>query len=319
MNKYYKLISFLIMLLGITTWGSNNTITPVVIPTKKIAIVTGSASGIGQAISLKLIAQGYIVYGIDIQTEANSYLNNMGSKALTVDITNDSMVNVAVQSIINEQKRIDVLVNNAGYGSFSSIENISMDELKKQFDVNVFGYARMIKAVLPTMKKQKYGKIIQISSISGIISMPMTGWYSASKHAVEAMSDALRMEVNDFNIQVVKIQPGIIQTPFYGLALAKLDSNNTKIDYPTLYQKFISFMAKAIAEGENAGSIADIVIEAILTDTPNTFYRFPDEVKFKMAQRFFSENKIDEKLLDMMDVKIKQKKVKPTYKKHRVW
>ena len=163
---------------------------------QKVILITGSASGIGKAAAKSLIEKGYTVYGGDIQVEENLYLNDIGGYALIMDVTKDEQVNAGVNKVIDEQGRIDVLINNAGYGSFATIENINMDELKNQFDVNVFGYARLQQAVLPHMRKERSGLIIEISSVVGEISYPMLGWYAATKHAVEAMADALRQEVS---------------------------------------------------------------------------------------------------------------------------
>ena len=205
---------------------------------QKVILITGTASGIGKAAAKTLIEKGHTVYGGDIQVEENLYLNDIGGHALIMDVTKDDQVNAGVQKVIDEQGRIDVLINNAGYGSFATIENIDMDELQYQFDVNVFGYARLQQAVLPHMRKQRSGLVIEISSVVGEISYPMLGWYAATKHAVEAMADALRQEVAPFGIDVVKIQPGAVKTNFPNVALAKLDQSYIPEDYKQLAEDF---------------------------------------------------------------------------------
>ena len=241
---------------------------------QKVILITGTASGIGKAAAESLIDKGHKVYGGDIKVEENLYLNDIGGHALIMDVTKDDQVKAGVQKVIAEQGRIDVLINNAGYGSFGTIENINMDELKHQFDVNVFGYARLQQAILPYMRKQRSGLVIEVSSIVGEISYPMLGWYAATKHAVEAMADALRQEVAPFGINVVKIQPGAVKTNFPNVALAKLDKSHIPEDYKQLASDF-----KLVVEGtyaDNAesldGTIGSIV-EAVEAEEPKTEYR----------------------------------------------
>lgn len=241
---------------------------------QKVILITGSASGIGKASAKSLIEKGHTVYGGDIQVEENMYLNDIGGHALIMDVTKVDQVNSGVKKVIDEQGRIDVLINNAGYGSFATVENIDLDELQNQFDVNVFGYARLQQAVLPHMRKQRSGLIIQISSVVGEISYPMLGWYAATKHAVEAMADALRQEVAPFGIHVVKIQPGAVKTSFPKVALAKLEKSNIPEDYKQLAEDF-----KMVVEGtyrDNAesveGTVSSIVV-AIEAENPETEYR----------------------------------------------
>lgn len=241
---------------------------------QKVILITGSASGIGKAAARSLIEKGYTVYGGDIQVEENLYLNDIGGYALIMDVTKDEQVNAGVNKVIDEQGRIDVLINNAGYGSFATIENINMDELKNQFDVNVFGYARLQQAVLPHMRKERSGLIIEISSVVGEISYPMLGWYAATKHAVEAMADALRQEVSPFGIHVVKIQPGAVKTNFPNVALAKLEKSNIPEDYKQLAQDF-----KLVVEGtyrdtaESLDGTVSSIIEVVEAEDPETEYR----------------------------------------------
>jgi short-subunit dehydrogenase len=241
---------------------------------QKVILITGTASGIGKASAEALIEKGHIVYGGDIQVEKNLYLNDIGGHALNMDVTKDDQVNGGVQKVLNEQGRIDVLINNAGYGSFATIENIDMDELQYQFQVNVFGYARLQQAVLPHMRKQRSGLIIEMSSVVGEISTPMLGWYAATKHAVEAMADALRQEVSPFGIDVVKIQPGAVKSNFPNVALAKLDKSYIPEDYKQLAADF-----KLVVEGsytynaESTDGTVNYIIQAVEAEDPETEYR----------------------------------------------
>jgi len=186
---------------------------------KKVILITGTADGMGKAFAEKLTSEGHIVYGGDIQYEKNrKQLNAIGAYPLDMDVTKDAEVQAGVDKIISEQGRIDVLLNNAGYGLFAPIEEVTIEDAQKQFDVNMFGYARTVKAVLPHMRKQNQGRIINLTSMGGKIYTPLGGWYHATKHALEGWSDCLRMELRKFNIDVVVLEPGVINTNFYNVS-----------------------------------------------------------------------------------------------------
>jgi NADP-dependent 3-hydroxy acid dehydrogenase YdfG len=263
---------------------------------QKVILITGTASGIGKAAATALIEKGHTVYGGDIQVENNLYLNDIGGHALVMDVTKMDQVKAGVQKVIDEQGRIDVLINNAGYGSFATIENIDLEELKAQFDVNVFGYARLQQAVLPHMRKQRSGLIIEVSSVVGEISYPMLGWYAATKHAVEAMADALRQEVAPFGIDVVKIQPGAVKTNFPNVALAKLDGSDIPEDYKQLAADF-----KMVVEGtyeynaESTDGTIGFMVQAIEAEDPETEYRTTPSAKMAiMVKGSMTEKEHDE-------------------------
>lgn len=179
---------------------------------KKVILITGGSSGIGYDTAKALAEQGHIVYAAARRTELMEPLREFGVHILNIDVTSDESTEKCVQTILSEQGHIDVLVNNAGYGYFGAIENVSMEEARRQLDVNVFGLARITQLVLPSMRKQKSGRIINISSIAGKIVLANGGWYNVSKFSVEALSDALRMEVKPFGIDVVLIEPSGIKT-----------------------------------------------------------------------------------------------------------
>ncbi len=261
---------------------------------KKVVLITGTASGFGKATAEKLVEKGYIVYGGDIQVEANQYLDKIGGHALIMDVTKDEQVKNGVQKVIDEQGRIDVLINNAGYGSYATIENMDMDELKYQFEVNVFGYARLQKEVLPHMRKQKSGRIINVSSVVGEVSMPILGWYSATKHAIEAMSDALRQEVKPFNIKVVKIQPGAVNTGFDEVAFAKMDAAHIPDDYKPMADDFEVFSKDMYTKVEGPDGTADFIVKAVEAKRPKTQYRTTSDARLLMRLKdWFSEKSFD--------------------------
>ncbi|MCD8839321.1 oxidoreductase [Staphylococcus arlettae] len=178
----------------------------------KVVLITGASSGIGFETAKLLAQKGYRVYGAARRVEAMKALEQLGVTPIKLDVTdNDSMHNT-IDTLIGKEKRIDVIINNAGYGSFGAIEDVEEEEARRQFDVNLFAVAKLIKLVLPYMRQQRCGKIINISSMNGRIPAYLGGWYSATKYALEGFSDSLRLEVSDFGIDVVLIEPGPIKT-----------------------------------------------------------------------------------------------------------
>ena len=272
--KSYVFSIGLIIIIGLnqnTTQAQEKT-TPERKEGPQVIIITGTASGFGKATAEKLVAKGHIVYGGDINVEGNKYLNDIGGHALEMDVTNNAQVLAGIKRIISEQGRIDVLINNAGYGEFATIENIKIEDLKRQFDVNVFGYARLQQAVLPHMRKQKSGRIIIVSSVIGKFSLPMLGWYSSTKHAVEGMADALRQEVAQFNIDVVKIQPGAARTGFGPTAFARLKQSNVPDDYRPMIDASAKSLENNFAAAPGAEDTAQTIVEAVELVVPKITY-----------------------------------------------
>ena len=178
----------------------------------KTAFVTGASAGIGEATARALLAAGYRVFAGARRLDRMAGLAAAGATLLKLDLTDDVSIVAAVNTIKNEAGRIDVLVNNAGYGSYGALEDVPLDEARRQFEVNVFGLARLCQLVLPTMRAQKSGKIVNVTSIGGKIWEPLGAWYHATKFAVEGMSDCLRMELAPFGVDVIVIEPGAIKT-----------------------------------------------------------------------------------------------------------
>ena len=188
----------------------------------KVALVTGASSGIGEAVALKLRSHGYTVYGSARRVERMAGLTDRGVRTLAMDVTDEASMQAGVEQIVAAEGRIDVLVNNAGYGSYGAIEDVPLDEARAQFEVNLFGAARLIQLVLPRMRAQRSGTIVNITSMGGKIHSPLGGWYHATKFALEALSDCLRIEVKPFGIDVVVIEPGGIATEWDAIAADKL-------------------------------------------------------------------------------------------------
>jgi NAD(P)-dependent dehydrogenase (short-subunit alcohol dehydrogenase family) len=187
-----------------------------------VALVTGGSSGIGEATAIKLREAGYTVYAAARRVQRMEHLTESGVRPLAMDVTDDQSVQSAVKQILADTGRIDVLVNNAGYGSYGALEDVPLSEARAQFEVNVFGAARLTQLVLPHMRNQRSGTIVNITSMGGKIYTPLGTWYHATKFALEAISDCLRMELKPFGIDVVVIEPGGIKTEWAGIAADKV-------------------------------------------------------------------------------------------------
>ncbi len=185
---------------------------------QKVALVTGASSGIGEVTALDLHNAGFVVYGVARRIDRMQMLRDRGIKTLAMDVTDEESTTFAVKQILAEAGRIDVLVNNAGYGSYGAVEDVPIDEARRQFEVNLFGAARLIQLVLPTMRQRGSGTIINVSSMGGKIYAPFGAWYHGTKFALEAVSDCLRIETKPFGVNVVIIEPGGIRTEWPGIA-----------------------------------------------------------------------------------------------------
>src|SRR5215469_913275 len=188
--------------------------------TVKVALVTGASSGIGDATARRLAPLGYTVYAVARRVDRMAALKDRGIRTEAADVTDDAALVALVEKIISETGRIDVVVNNAGYGSYGALEDVPIAEARRQFDVNVFALARLIQLTLPHMRAQRDGYIVNITSIGGKIWEPLGAWYHATKFAVEGLSDCLRVEVAPFGIDVIVIEPGAIRTEWAGIARA---------------------------------------------------------------------------------------------------
>ncbi len=181
---------------------------------KQIILITGASSGIGKETALRLAEVGHTVYGAARSLEKMEDLKPAGVHVLGLDVTDHSQIEAVVKQITEKHGRIDVLVNNAGYGLYGAVEDISIDDARYQFEVNIFGLARLTQCVLPHMRKQGRGRIINVSSVGGKIYTLLGAWYHATKHALEGWSDCLRLELEPFGIDVVLIEPGAVATNF---------------------------------------------------------------------------------------------------------
>lgn len=184
----------------------------------KTVLITGASSGIGEETVKGLVAAGCTVYAGARRVDRMQSLASAGAHLLALDVTNDASMTAAVETIVHKSGRIDVLINNAGYGSYGALEDVPLDEGRRQFEVNLFGLARLSQLVLPIMRAQRSGRIVNVSSIGGKLGEPFGSWYHAAKFAVEGLSDSLRMELHPFGIDVVVIEPGAILTEWNAIA-----------------------------------------------------------------------------------------------------
>ncbi len=241
---------------------------------KKIALVTGASSGIGFDTAIKLQEAGFIVYGAARRVDKLKALEKYDINILQLDVTDETSMTLCVDTIINKEGRIDILVNNAGYGSYGPVETVSMDEARKQFDVNIFGLARMIQLVLPSMRKQKYGRIINISSMGGKTYTPYGAWYHATKYALEALSDCIRLETKAFGVDVVIIEPGGIKTEWGTIAANHL-KDSTKGTVYASGGKFAAERMKKTYESKRLSDpkiISKVIVKAATAKKPKTRY-----------------------------------------------
>lgn len=229
----------------------------------KVILITGASAGMGLETACALAREGHIVYGVARRVERMQALKSAGGRPMALDVTDEAQVRAVVEHILQEVGRIDVLINNAGFGLYGAVEDIPLSEARYQFEVNLFGVAALTKAVLPSMRAQKKGRIVNITSMGGKIYTPLGAWYHASKHALEGFSDCLRLETEPFGIDVVIIEPGMIATEFGDVLTGPMLERSGKGPYAP--------MAHAVAQAvrssaqNNGSSPASVVVEAITT------------------------------------------------------
>jgi NAD(P)-dependent dehydrogenase (short-subunit alcohol dehydrogenase family) len=241
---------------------------------QKTALVTGASSGMGKAIARQLISDGFQVYVAARQIDKMKDLAQLGARTLRMDISRDEDIQEAVSTILSEVDAIDVLVNNAGFGLYGPVEEIGMDEARYQFEVNVFGAARLTQLLLPAMRKKRSGAIVNITSMGGKVYTPLGAWYHATKHALEGWSDCLRLELADFGIRVVVIEPGLIETGFGDVVSDGLLRRSGGGAYGKLVQGVMKATRQAYGQGTGTAPevIARVVSSAVRARRPKTRY-----------------------------------------------
>ena len=274
----------------------------------KVAVVTGSSSGIGYETSLALAREGFLTYATMRNLEKGSSIKsdsdkaNLPLKIMQLDVTDDASVSQAVQSIISDSGRIDVLVNNAGYGLIGAFEDLSLDEIKQQYETNFFGVVRVTQAVIPIMRKQKSGRIINISSGAGRFGYPGGSAYVSTKFAMEGLSESLSYELDPFGIKVILVEPGVIRTNFgNGMVVAK-KSQGPASAYLSMTRKMNEVLGQLMQNGSPPSLVANVVLQAAKSDNPNLRYLAGKDVEQWVDQK---KKMSDKEFFNMMNQSFK--------------
>ena len=240
----------------------------------KVILITGASSGMGKVTALELVKKGYIVYAAARRTDRMSDIQENGGHVMEMDVTKESDITRVVDTIIQQQGKIDILWNNAGYGLYGAVEDVPLEEARKQFEVNLFGIASLTQKVLPHMRKAGSGTIINTSSMGGKMYMPLGAWYHATKHALEGWSDSLRLDVKPFGIHVVILEPGAIATEWGGIMMDNMLKYSGKGAYSEIAHK-VARTNKALNEKGDVSDpsvISDTIIKIIEAKRPKTRY-----------------------------------------------
>jgi NAD(P)-dependent dehydrogenase (short-subunit alcohol dehydrogenase family) len=265
----------------------------------KTVLVTGASAGIGRATAILLAQNGYNVYGAARRIEKMQELKTYGVKPISLDVTKEESLVACVEQILKEAGSIDILINNAGSGYYGALEDMPIADARYQFEVNLFGVVRLIQLVLPTMRKNNYGKIVNISSANGKFSFPMSGWYSASKFGIEGLSDALRYEVKQFGIDVIVIEPGGTKTDIAVIASEYL----MRISGKTIYKKLAEsvnnsiYAPNVVEKYPEPISIAKLIKQGIETNKPKTRYVSGAMLKLVLLLRRLLSDKMFDKMI----------------------
>jgi len=244
----------------------------------KAALITGCSSGIGRATALRLAERGWRVYATARKPEAIEDLATKGCTILPLDVTDESSMKKAVDAVVRAEGAVGVLVNNAGYSQSGAAETVSMELVRRQFETNVFGLIRLTQLVLPGMREQGWGRIVNVSSMGGRLTFPGGAYYHASKHAVEAFSDALRFEVRGFGVNAVIIEPGLIRTAFGEAAVGSMEDSPDDGPYAS-FNAEVSRLTKTAYDGPLARlgarpeTVAKVIERAISSRRPRARYR----------------------------------------------
>ncbi|MDQ5868997.1 MAG: SDR family oxidoreductase [Thermoproteota archaeon] len=255
---------------------------------QQIALITGSSSGIGFETSLLLARNGIYTYATMRNLSKSKEILDITKKehlplrVLPLDVTNEESTREAIDMVMYEQNRIDILVNNAGYSLVGALEQLSMDEIREEFETNFFGIIKLIRKVLPIMRKQRGGRIINVSSLAGRIGLPLVSAYVSSKFALEGLSESLKYEVQDFGIYVILIEPGVIKTNFIkNLKIGKqvitsengnVNTSSADLPYAEITQRRISAFKPRFEKGSSPKEVADTILEAVTSNKPKFRY-----------------------------------------------
>jgi NAD(P)-dependent dehydrogenase (short-subunit alcohol dehydrogenase family) len=261
-------------------------------PISKAVLITGCSTGIGRATAERLAQSGHRVYATARRVATIEDLAAAGCRILPLDVCDEASMKAAVETVETNEGAVGILVNNAGYSQSGAVESLPIERIRRQFETNVFGLVRLTQLALPGMRRQRWGRIVNLSSMGGKLTFPGGGVYHATKHAVEALSDALRFEVAGFGIDVVVVEPGLIRTNFGQAAVASMDAARGA-DSP--YAAFNAAVAKATADVYHTGplamlaggpeAVAKVIERAISAPRPKPRYTVTASATLLLTQR----------------------------------
>lgn len=274
----------------------------------KVVLITGASSGMGLISAMKYIKGGYTVYAAARRMDNMEVLAKFGAKTIYLDVTDEESAKKCVDTIIRNEGCIDILINNAGYGTYCPVETTPMEEIRRQFEVNYFGLVRMTQLVLPHMREQHSGRIINIASMGANFTIPFGAWYHGTKYAVKSFTDALRQETSEFGIKTICIEPGMIQTD-WGIIAA---NNIRKNAYDNVYREnmlhaadYFDHLYKNTKKLTNPDVVANAIYKAGTVAKPKTCYHVGKNARFfPFAKRLLSDRIFDKICLDSMGIKI---------------
>src|SRR6185369_15168161 len=265
----------------------------------RVVLITGCSSGIGKATALRLAAAGWTVYATARRRDELAALAAAGCRTLALDVTSLASMTEAVRTIEAEHGAVGVLINNAGYSQSGAIEAVPVERIRAQFETNVLGPVQLAQLVLPRMRAQRWGKIVNLSSMGGKLTFPGGGYYHATKYAIEALSDALRFEVRGFGIDVVLIEPGLIKS---GFSEAAVSSMQLRSEVGATYDAFHAAVARATKDSYETGplarlsgnpdDVAKVVARALAAKSPKARYRVTLSATVLLGQRRWSSDRM---------------------------
>ena len=262
----------------------------------KVAIVTGASSGIGETTVRRLIAAGYKVYAGARRVERMQDLASAGAVVKALDVTVTESIAEFVNTVVEAEGRIDVLVNNAGYGSYGAVEDIPLAEARRQFEVNLFGLSEMTKATLPTMRAQQSGTIIHIGSVGGKMWSILGGWYQASKYALEGLADCTRNELRPFGIDVVLIEPGGVKSEWRENVIEIIKNTSGSGPYKVIADAAIKFFEGADSLEIEPKLVADVIVKASQSKRPKARYVVPGYFKIVLLLKVLLTDRMFDRL-----------------------
>jgi NAD(P)-dependent dehydrogenase (short-subunit alcohol dehydrogenase family) len=270
---------------------------------QKVAVVTGTSSGVGHETSLALARSGFRTYATMRNLNKSENIKSVATKEnLSIhinqlDVTDDISIKNAVQAILSEVGRIDVLVNNAGYALNGAFEDLTTDEIKAQFETNLFGVIRTTQAILPIMRKQEFGIIVNMSSGAGRLGYPGGSAYVSTKFAVEGLSESMAYELEPFGIKVVLVEPGVIRTNFANAMVVAKKSQDPNSPYSQIMQKMATSFEHMMENGSSPDLVAKVVLKAVTSENPSLRYLAGKDIETWMEGK---RNKSDEEFYKMM-------------------